>query len=333
MRRKKHPEHANHERWLVSYADFITLLFAFFVVMFASSQTDRNKTKQLSEAVKEAFEKGHLPTAVYSILGGSTEDKGRGGASKHPPTPLTHKAPLKPDQQAVELAPSLKQLNEDLREEIRKGRLEVSLEPRGLVVSLKEAAFFPSGGEQVKPESLGALEKVAGVIRKLPNPVSLEGHTDSVPIHNSRFRNNWELSAARSIAMLELFEARFGVRRDQMAVAGYADLFPVGDNGTDEGRAQNRRVDILIMNERGAMAMPQRRSEPGHPEKAPSSSGQAPAPAQAPTASHRSQPASSGSLGGSASAQIPAPSARALAGPVVPIARPSPFSGATTARR
>jgi chemotaxis protein MotB len=331
MRRKKHPEHANHERWLVSYADFITLLFAFFVVMFASSQTDRNKTKQLSEAVKEAFEKGHLPTAVYSILGGSTEDRGRGGASKNAPNPLTQKSAVKPDQQAVELAPSLKQLNEDLREEIRKGRIEVSLEPRGLVVSLKEAAFFPSGAEQVKPESLGALEKVASVIKKLPNPVSLEGHTDSVPIHNSRFRNNWELSAARSIAMLELFESTYGVRRDQMAVAGYADLFPVGDNATDQGRAQNRRVDILIMNERGAMAMPQRREE---------GSGQAgaqhSAPSKPPPGTKASPPSASTatpSVPATAASSVAKPAASSATLPATPIARPSPFSGPIAAAR
>ncbi|HYZ85202.1 MAG TPA: flagellar motor protein MotB, partial [Bryobacteraceae bacterium] len=169
-------------------------------------------------------------------------------------------APSDGPQQFVELLPSLKRLNEDLREEIDKGRIELSLQPRGLVVSLKQAAFFPSGGDYIPPETHEALEKVASVIRKLPNPVRLEGHTDAIPINNYRYRNNWELSSARSIAMLELFEQRFHVPRAQMAVSGYADTFPVGDNGTEQGRAQNRRVDILIMNERGSLSEPERKS-------------------------------------------------------------------------
>jgi len=112
---------------------------------------------------------------------------------------------------------------------------------------LREAAFFASGDDTVDPGSYPIIEKVAAVVKALPNPVRLEGHTDSVPIHNSRFRSNWELSAARSIAMLELLSERFGVPRPRMAVAGYAENAPADTNDTEEGRAHNRRVDVVVL--------------------------------------------------------------------------------------
>jgi len=263
-RQKRHPAHENHERWLVSYADFITLLFAFFVVMFASSQADKSKAKQMSESVKSAFEEGHFSASVASILGGTVSDKGKGNAQmkgaggevKAFPPPS---APTKGDREKLaELMPSLQRLTTDLKKEIAEGKIQLTLEQRGLVISLKQAAFFPSGEDSVANDSYASIEKVAAVIKKMPNPVRMEGHTDAVPIHNSRYRSNWELSAARSIAMLEILDTRFGVPRMQMAISGYAESKPVASNDTDEGRAQNRRVDILIMNERGAQGEPGR---------------------------------------------------------------------------
>jgi chemotaxis protein MotB len=255
MARTRHATHENHERWLVSYADFITLLFAFFVVMFASSQRDKTKSQQMSEAVKEAFEKNHFTASMAAILGGAADDKGRGNAQMRGPGGAI-RAVASPPGVVVELLPSLRRLNDDLSREIAEGKIEVSLQQRGLVVSLKQAAFFPSGNDAIEPGTYDALEKVASVIRKLPNPVRLEGHTDSVPIYTNRFHSNWELSAARSIAMMELFAQRFGVDRAQMAISGYADTIPVASNGSEEGRKQNRRVDILILNEHGMMAEP-----------------------------------------------------------------------------
>lgn len=257
-RRKRHAAHENHERWLISYADFITLLFAFFVVMFASSQADKSKAKQMSEAVKSAFEDGHFSSSVASILGGTVDDKGRGNAQMRGPGGAVKSSPPQADikDKLVELLPSLQRLNADLRKEIAEGKIQVNLEPRGLVISLKQAAFFPSGEDSLPSDTYPSIQKVATVIRKLPNPVRLEGHTDAIPIHNSRFRSNWELSAARSIALLELLDGRFEVPRLQMAISGYADSKPVDSNETEEGRARNRRVDILIMNERGILSEP-----------------------------------------------------------------------------
>jgi chemotaxis protein MotB len=256
-RAKKPAAPENHERWLVSYADFITLLFAFFVVMFASSQTDKSKAQQVSDSVREALEHGGIPAAVKEILGGTVDEKGKGnaqmkgpgGAQKSNKTPQPTPPPPTPTQfHAAELLPSLQFLTRELQDEIKAGKIQVRLEPRGLVISLQQAAFFPSGGDTVEPRSLASIQKVSSMLKELPNPVRLEGHTDSVPIHTARFRNNWDLSAARSIAMLEVFTTRFEIPAERFAIAGYAATSPVDSNDTEEGRARNRRVDIVILN-------------------------------------------------------------------------------------
>lgn len=250
---RKQASHENHERWLVSYADFITLLFAFFVVMFASSQTDKAKATQVSDAVRQALENGGVRAMVHEILGGAVDDKGQGNAMMRGPGGETKVKPPDPKPlpppEVAELLPSMRYLSGELQSEIKSGKIEMRLEPRGLVVSLKQAAFFPSAGDTVDPASYPSLQKVAAVLRDLPNPVRLEGHTDSVPIHTARFRNNWELSAARSIAMLNVLTDKFQLSAERFSVAGYADTAPVASNDTEEGRARNRRVDIVILNQ------------------------------------------------------------------------------------
>ena len=258
-RKAHHAEHANHERWLVSYADFITLLFAFFVVMFATSQTDKARAQQVSDSVKTALEKGGVAAALHEILGGTVDDLGKGNAMMKGPggsQPAADRLVL------AELIPSMKFLTKALESEIKDGKVELRLEPRGLVVSLRQATFFPSGEDSIEPNTYPAVEKIADTIRKLPNSVRLEGHTDSVPIHTARFRSNWELSAARGIAMLELLSTKFGIPRDHLAIAGYADTAPKDDNGTEEGRAHNRRVDIVILNKAGLVSEPGSASKP-----------------------------------------------------------------------
>ena len=245
-RRQKHAAPENHERWLVSYADFITLLFAFFVVMFASSQADKNKAKQVSEAVREALEGGKFGGMVSGLLGRTLNAKQKPGAKSQTPPP-----PPPPPQGSGDLAGSLASLTQDLKPEIQAGKVKVELQARGLVISLREAAFFPSGDDTLLPSADSSLEKIAAALEKLPNAVRLEGHTDSIPIHNPRFRSNWELSAARAIAMLELFVSRFRIPSARLCIAGYADTVPVESNDTPEGRSHNRRVDIVIVNPEG----------------------------------------------------------------------------------
>jgi chemotaxis protein MotB len=248
-RKKPHPEHENHERWMVSYADFITLMFAFFVVMFATSQTDKARAQQVSDSVKQALDKGGVAAAVHEILGGTVDEKGKGNAQMKGPGG-SQKAKVAPERAVLaELLPSLQYLNKELQAEIHDGKIEMHLEPRGLVLSLRQATFFPSGEDAIDPKTYPIVEKIAQTIRELPNSVRLEGHTDSIPIHTARFHSNWELSAARSIGMMELLSDRFEIPRQRMAIAGYADTAPLDSNDTQEGRAHNRRVDIVILNQ------------------------------------------------------------------------------------
>jgi len=259
MRRLRAPTHENHDRWLVSYADFITLMFAFFVVMFASSQADKSKVKRVSESVTKALEEG--PTSgitdkVNEMLGGTAHEKSKDTPGAPPSVKMELPKAGGNSQLLAELLPSLEYLNAELKKEIESGKMRVTLEPRGLVVSLQQATFFPSGEDTIDPATYSSLEKVATAISKLPNPVRLEGHTDSVPIHTARFRSNWELSAARAIAALELLNGRFNVPRERVAIAGYAETVPVAANDSEQGRAHNRRVDIVILSRQQALTEP-----------------------------------------------------------------------------
>lgn len=258
-RRRKPPEHENHERWLVSYADFITLLFAFFVVMFATSQADKGKAQQVSDSVKRALEGEKMSSVVAAILGGTVSDKGQGNAQMKGPGGVRAPAEEKKDQKLAELLPSLKYLSEALKKEIDAGQIQISMQARGLVVSFNQAALFSPGEDVISPEAYAGLEKVAVALQKMPNPVRLEGHTDSTPIATPRFRSNWELSSARSIAILELLSTKYGIDRSRLSIAGYADTAPVASNETEEGRARNRRADIVILNEQGVIAEPEKR--------------------------------------------------------------------------
>lgn len=268
-RRQKHPEHENHERWLVSYADFITLLFAFFVVMFATAQSDKSKAKAVSDSVKEALEHGQLSAAIAGAL-----HKGKPPAA--PPAGSPQAASKSPSDKAAEadeqkkgeapfrpkdLKESLAILQKSLNPELKSGKLQLTLEARGLVISLREAAFFASGDDAIASASVPILARISDVVRGMPNSIRLEGHTDSAPISNSRFKSNWELSAARSIAMLELLKGRLQIPASRMAVAGYAENAPVDDNATPEGRARNRRVDLVLLSAE-AMASEPHGSQP-----------------------------------------------------------------------
>ena len=271
-RKTKPPAHENHERWLVSYADFITLLFAFFVVMFASSNQDKARAQQVSESVRKALEEGHVTAKIAAVLGGTVNDVGQGNAQRKGPGGAVKAStePPAPNTVVAELLPSLELLNRELEQEIRAGKLRLSLESRGLVVTLPQTTYFPSGKDSIDPATYPTIEKVAKVIRELPNPVRLEGHTDSVPIHNVRFRSNWDLSAARSIAVLELLAGRFQIPRERLAIAGYADNAPAGPNNTEEGRARNRRVDLVILSKAGLMREPAASTQtPGAPQAEP----------------------------------------------------------------
>lgn len=242
-RRRQYQAHESNDRWLVSYADFVTLLLAVFVVIAASSQTDTLRASMVSASVKAALEKGRTNTVhpVSRREVGAKKDQAQ--------VPATLADALQPSRTMVELLPSMRYLSKALENEILQGKIDLRLEPRGLVVSLRQATYFPSGGDNIAQDTYPSIEKIAETIGGLRNAVRLEGHSDSIPIHTIRFRSNWELSAARSIAMMELLSHRFDIPRNRLAIAGYADTAPIEPNDTETGRAHNRRVDIVILNQ------------------------------------------------------------------------------------
>jgi chemotaxis protein MotB len=189
-----------------------------------------------------------VPPAVAQILGGTVDDKGQGNAMMKGPGGAQRALKDSPPDNLAELLPSLQRLTKELEAEIKAGKLELRLEARGLVISLRESAFFPSGTDVLDKGSYPTMKTLAALIGSLPNAIQLEGHTDSVPIHNIRFKSNWELSCARGIAVLDTLCEDFHLPYDRFSVVGRADTVPVDTNETPEGRARNRRVDVVIVN-------------------------------------------------------------------------------------
>ncbi len=239
MRRRELHTLENHDRWLVSYADFVTLLFAFFVVLFASTKTDRGHVKAVSQSFEKALRNGGVSPQLASLLNGEA----------YPEETASNR-------RLDDLAPSLALLKNSLKDELDKGTVRLSLQKRGLVIELEAGAFFASGEDNVNTSAYPTVSRLATILNGLPNALRLEGHTDSLPISNSHFRSNWELSAARSIAMLRLLDERFKVNPKRMAIVGYADTAAIDSDETEKGRIRNRRVDIVILNEQGMTAEP-----------------------------------------------------------------------------
>jgi chemotaxis protein MotB len=245
MTRKKphvHVNRANHERWLVSYADFITLLFAFFVVLFASSQADKHKQAQVASAMKAAFAQlGVFDTQSAALPLADTESSDAHGTA-NPIAP-----PLPSDVTANELK---QQIDQMLMQQIGLGRIAkdsvTTYNGRdGLVISLHEGGFFESGSAEVTPASIPLL---SALVDTLPlRPVRVEGHTDDIPIHTAQFATNWELSTARASAIARFLIEHSRLNPVDVSAAGYAEFHPVATNATAEGRAQNRRVDIILL--------------------------------------------------------------------------------------
>lgn len=239
--RRRRKSHDNHERWMVSYADFMTLLFAFFVVLYSSSQVDRQRMAQLSSAI----------TAGFSALGAGT---GAGGN-----TILVPRSTVMPPQAYTSLPinPIRPRLEAGLAEELEKRTVSIREIPEGLVLSLREIGFFESGSAALQSNSLETFDRIGEVVRVYPCNLRIEGHTDDVPIHNSQFHSNWELSTARASEIIRILVTREHLEPQRLSAAGYGEYHPVADNSTDEGRRINRRVDIVIMNPRpGNSAFP-----------------------------------------------------------------------------
>jgi chemotaxis protein MotB len=257
--RKRKPEHANHERWLVSYADFITLLFAFFVVLYASSAADKNKMSALAEAIENAFQTmGAMPGSTLgppldrsSGTAGST-DKSKHVASR--PEELARLvAPPKKLSSAEQGAPVdlLKvELEKLLQPEIQRRSVALRIGPEGLVISLRELGFFPSGSATVRSEAKPTIERIAELLRSKDCMLRVEGHTDNVPIHTDRFNSNWELSTTRATEIVKLLIDDYRFPSENLSAAGFGEYHPIAGNDSAAGRSLNRRVDIIILSQR-----------------------------------------------------------------------------------
>ena len=257
MRRRKRGGHANHERWLVSYADFITLLFAFFVVLFSSSQVDKRKAGRLALAIQVAFERlgvfeSSNTKAPLAISEPMPFDNAQIIEKVLKTTDLSQPVPS-PKGNPTERTPrgDIMQLKTDLEHafaaEIKRNEISIRMGHEGIVITLREIGFFGSGSAEVKLKSEPAVARIAKLLRAQPFNIRIEGHTDNVPIHNSQFSSNWELSTARATEMTDLFILSYGFPPERIAASGYSEFHPIASNGTAQGRFQNRRVDIVIL--------------------------------------------------------------------------------------
>ena len=224
----------------MSYADFITLLFAFFVVMFAASNSDTKKAGQIAHAVQEAFKE----LAVFDP-GGKTvpiSPDGGGMGAALAEAQLMQAAKRKTDMDEVK-----EQLESLLKEEVDGNIVRISQDSRGVTVSLAEAGFFDSGSANVKETGLPTLQRIAGKLIQLPQNLRVEGHTDNSPIHTAQFPSNWELSTSRATNVLQYLINAAHVPPERLSAVGYGEYRPSASNDTPAGRAGNRRVDLVII--------------------------------------------------------------------------------------
>lgn len=252
MRRKRPRPHANHDRWLVSYADFITLLFAFFVVLYASAQVDQRKIGKLAMAIQTAFQE----LGMFPASGGSLPRE----LPALPPEALKklQEAELKkekltvPDDAPIDdfnLSTLQEELQKALQQEIAARAVALHRESEGLVVSLREFGFFDSGSATLRDSAYPALDRIAAILAARTCRLRIEGHTDNVPIHTAQMASNWELSTARATELVRLLITRYGFSPERLSAAGYAEYHPIASNDTPQGRAQNRRVDLVILSD------------------------------------------------------------------------------------
>jgi chemotaxis protein MotB len=266
VRRKQQDIHINQERWLVSYADFITLLFAFFVVMYSISQVNQSKYRVLSETFVQAFNQPNdskanpMPQeqtnpsndAIAPINMGKTATE----ESKQPPQLVIVEDTAKPEMNSQsnttastptsdELTQISDLVNEKFAQLINDQMIKVSSNELWLQIELNDSILFPSGGVETSAQARAIFDEISEILKNYSNPIQVEGFTDNIPISNSRYPTNWELSSARATEIVKYLAGR-GVAPERLAAVGYGEFQPVAPNDTEAGRAQNRRVAIMV---------------------------------------------------------------------------------------
>lgn len=256
-RRRRARAHVSHERWLVSYADFITLMFAFFVVLYASAQVDHRKVGKLAMAIQVAFQElgvfpasttrvpidlnEPMPFSTVQAIENAKHDTDLSRIASPPTNDLDAAA------EETDLATLQNELQQALQHEIALREVSLHRETDGLVISLREFGFFDSGSTTLKPSALPALDRIASILAIRTCRLRIEGHTDNVPIHTAQVESNWELSTSRATELVRLLIQRYRFSPARLSAAGYAEYHPIASNFTSQGRAQNRRVDVVIL--------------------------------------------------------------------------------------
>lgn len=230
MKKIEDESHENLERWLLTYADLITLLMIFFIVMYAISSINVQKFGQLAQSLGLALGgKNMIADGTGKIV----------GTVSHVFEPSTEEGKL-----------------EDLKGEIdkylKKNGLENSvvtmIDEKGLSVRLKDSILFDSGKAEIKPKYRDKIVKIGQILSKTDSYIRVEGHTDNVPIYSREFKSNWQLSAIRATNVAELLIDQSGIKADKIAAVGYGEFRPIADNSTEEGKSKNRRVEIILIN-------------------------------------------------------------------------------------
>lgn len=239
MRARVPRSRVTHDRWLISYADFITLLFGLFVVLYAFARTDQKKQVQVAQAIDSAFKS-------MGAFSNSNLSAGAGGIAQSANVARGEEV-LMPMQVKYDLNRIRHDLALTLAKQIAGHTVSLEMGRDGLVISLREAGFFDSGSATPKAEALPTLHQIAERLSATPYDLRIEGHTDNVPVHNAEFDSNWELSAARATHIARLFLEMKALPPDRLSAAGYAEFHPVATNDTAEGRAENRRVDLVVL--------------------------------------------------------------------------------------
>ena len=236
-RKRTEEEPDNHERWLVSYADFITLLFAFFVVMYALSTINEGKYRVLSDSLMSAFRNAPVNVSTQANIAPSL------------PIPVIPKALPVIDKAKQKQRENMRNVAKEILDVmaplVAQGKVRVIETSRGVTIEINDSVLFPPGQATLRPELIKAMHAVATLLAPTPFPITIEGHTDNIPINTLMFPSNWELSAVRATTVLRLFHDS-GVNAQRLTAIGYADTRSLEDNLYAEGRARNRRVNILI---------------------------------------------------------------------------------------
>lgn len=244
MARKKYEEEPeNHERWMVSYADFITLLFAFFVVMYAISSVNENKYRVLSNSLGIAFS-GVTPHAALKDPPPSPQPAAPVLPLPIPSQQRSNDAALK--REKAQMTNIARDILKALAPLISQGKVRVTQTNRGIIVEISASVLFAPGEAKLSSQSDKALRAVADVLKDVDKNIQVEGHTDNLPINNAMFPSNWELSAVRASSVVRLF-IESGIAESRLVAVGHGANRPVGSNDTPEGRLRNRRVQLMIL--------------------------------------------------------------------------------------